>query len=72
VSIFDDILKGFEPSKPTQPDAAALKRSEKIGKVLGIYGRALTELACQGDPEAPPYAKIARRALREAQEVRDS
>lgn len=66
MTAFDDLARqfglDFGPPKPpasTKPDPA-----------LAIYRDALRTIAAFDDPEAPPAARIARRALREAEGAR--
>jgi hypothetical protein len=51
---------------PLPPSPAEQRETDRR---VQVYRSALVELAHLGDPEAPAYARIARRALREGGEL---
>lgn len=63
----DDYLREMfggraKPAPTPEPD-------QRLARMLSIYEAALVELSCPGEIEAEAYARVARRALREASEV---
>lgn len=62
---WEQLFGGLPPQrKPAEASHAQLFAA------LKIYETALLELSCLGDLEAPAYARVARRALREAREAK--